>query len=59
MGLKEFTRTKIHSSVLGIPLIFSEDVIATAIECPNEGNFQWNLNAKTSYWLENTRNLPT
>jgi len=57
MSLKEFTRTEIHSSVLGILVTISKEVIARAIGCPNEGNFQWNLNAKTSSWLETTRNL--
>jgi len=31
--------------------------IVRAIGCPNEGNFQWNLIAKTSSWSETTRNL--
>jgi len=37
MGLKEFTRTEIHSSVLGIPVTISEEAIARVARCSNEG----------------------
>jgi len=54
MNLKEFTRTEIHSSVMGIPIIISEEIIARAARCSNEGKFQWNLNNKTSSWIQTT-----
>jgi len=51
-GLEEFTRTEIRSTIMGIPIIITEDIIARTARCSNEGKFQWNLNSKTSSWIK-------
>jgi len=50
MGLKEFTRTEIHSNLMGIPITINEEVIGRACRRKVEGSFQWNLNPITSVW---------
>jgi hypothetical protein len=50
MGLKEFTRTKIHSNIMGIPVTITEEDIGKACRIDIDGAFQWNLNKKTSSW---------
>jgi len=52
-GLPEFTKTEIMSSVMGIPIIITEDIIGKASRCSNEGKFQWNLGKKIS-WVKTT-----
>jgi len=54
MGLEEFTRTEIRSAVMGIHISITEEIIARASRCSNEGKFQWNLNNKTSSWIQTT-----
>lgn len=51
MGFPEFTRTEIHSAVMGIPITIIEEIIARAARCSNEGKFQWNLWKKSS-WVQ-------
>jgi hypothetical protein len=51
MGLKEFTRTEIGSSIMGIPITITEEVIGKACRRKIEGAFQWSLNKKTSEWI--------
>jgi SNF family Na+-dependent transporter len=51
MGLKEFTRTKIRSNVMGIPVTIIEEVIGKACRRQVARAFQWNLNKKTSTWI--------
>jgi len=54
MGLKEFKRTEICSNVKGIPITITEEVIGRATRCEVEGKFQWDLNKKTSSWIQTT-----
>jgi len=42
---------------MGIPIIISEEVIARAARCSIDGKFQWNLNNKTSSWIETTKEV--
>ena len=58
MGLKEFTRTEIHSNIMGIPITITEEVIGRAARRDVEGSFQWNLNNKTSSWKEIVHETP-
>jgi len=53
MGLEPFVDTKIRSSVMGIPVFISQDVIAYVIRRASEGNFKDGLdNNKKSPWNE-------
>jgi hypothetical protein len=54
MGLKKFTRTEIRSTVMGITISITEEIIEKATRCEAEGKFQWNLNKKSSSWKEIT-----
>jgi len=49
MGIKEFTRTEIHSSIMEIPVTITEEVIGRACRRNVEGAFQWDLK-QTSSW---------
>ena len=40
MGLKPFTRTEIHSNIMGIPVTITEEVIRKACRRDVEGSFQ-------------------
>ena len=51
IGLKEFKRTEICSSIMGILVTISEEVIGRACRREVEGAFQWSLNKKTSEWI--------
>jgi len=44
MGLKSFRQTKIRSSVMGIPIAITEEVIAKACRVVANGRFIWNAN---------------
>jgi len=51
LGLKPFTRTEIRSSIMGIPITITEEVIARTIRRIAEGYFKEGLdNNKTSLW---------
>ena len=51
LGLKPFTCTEIRSSIMGIPITITEEVIARAIRRTAEGSFEEGLNNnKTSPW---------
>ena len=39
MGFPEFTKTEIRSAVMGIPVTITEEIIARAARCSNEGKF--------------------
>jgi len=54
MRLKEFKGTKIRSNVMGIPITITKKVIGRAARCEVEGKFQWDLNKKTSSWIQTT-----
>jgi len=49
LGLKEFTKTEIHSNIMGIPITIIEEVIARACIKEAEGSFQGDMK-KTSSW---------
>ena len=55
MGLKKFKRTEIRSNVMGIPITITEEVIGKVCRRNVEGAFQWNLNKKTSDWIQVVR----
>jgi len=44
MGLESFRQTEIRSSVMGIPITISEEVIAKACRVAANGRFIWNAN---------------
>jgi len=44
MGLESFRQTEIRSSVMGIPITITEDVIAKACRVAATGRFIWNAN---------------
>jgi len=44
MGLKSFKQTEIRSSVMGIPITITEEVIAKACRVSANGRFIWNAN---------------
>jgi len=44
MGLESFRQTEIRSSVLGIPITITEEVIAKACRVAANGRFIWNAN---------------
>ena len=44
MGLKSFRQTEIRSSVMGIPITITEEVIAKACKVSANGRFIWNAN---------------
>jgi len=44
MGLKSFNQTEIRSSVMGIPITITEEVIAKACRVSANGRFIWNAN---------------
>jgi len=50
--LKSFTCTKIRSSIMGIPVSITEEVIARTIRRTAEGSFEEGLDNKTSPWNE-------
>jgi len=56
MGLQEFTRTKIRSAVMGIRVTITENIIARAARCTNEGKFQRNVK-KTSSWVNTIKEV--
>jgi len=49
MGLPEFTQVEISPAVMGIPVTITEEIVAKASRCANEGKFQWNLGEKSSW----------
>jgi len=55
MGLKKFKRTEIRSNVMRIPITIIEEVIGKTCRRNVEGAFQWNLNKKTSDWIQVVR----
>jgi len=44
MGLKSFRQTEIRSSVMGIPITITEEVIAKACRVAANNRFIWNAN---------------
>jgi len=44
MGLKSFKQTEIRSTVMGIPITITEEVIAKACRVSANGRFIWNAN---------------
>jgi len=44
MGLKSFGQTEIRSTVMGIPITITEEVIAKACRVAANGRFIWNAN---------------
>jgi len=54
MGLQEFTTTETRSTVMGIPLTITEVIIGRATRRDDDGKFQWNLNKKSSSWIQTT-----
>jgi len=56
MGLEEFKRTEIRSAVMGISVTITQDIIARAARCSNEGKFQWNM-SKTSSWVKTVKKV--
>jgi len=53
MGLEPFVDTEIRSSIMGISVFISQDVIAYVIRRASEGNFKDGLdNNKKSPWNE-------
>jgi len=46
LGLKPFICTKIRSSIMGIPITISEEVIARAIRREAEGSYEEGLKGK-------------
>jgi len=52
MGLEPFIGTEIRSSVLGIPIYISQDVIAFVIRRASEGSFRMDWTIKKSSWNE-------
>ena len=49
MGLNEFTRYDVRSSIMGIPLTITEEVIGRAYRRNVEGAFHWDLKQTTSW----------
>ena len=56
MGLESYKRIEIRSSVMGIPITITEEVIARACKMALEGRFQWNVSKKNPL-LESYTNL--
>jgi len=54
IGLKEFTRTEICSTIMGIPITITEEIIGRASRRDVNGKFQWKLHKKTSSWIQTT-----
>jgi len=53
MGMEPFVDIEIRSSIMGIPVFISQDVIAYVIRRASEGNFKDGLdNNKKSPWNE-------
>jgi len=53
MGLEPFTCTEIRSSIMGVPVFISQEVIAYVIRIASEGSFKDGLdNNKKSRWNE-------
>jgi len=50
LGLKPFTCTEIRSSVMGILVSITEEVIAKTIRRTTEGSFEEGLDSKSSPW---------
>jgi len=53
MGLEPFICTEIRSSIMGIPVFISKDVIAFVIKRASKGSYKGGIrNSKTSPWNE-------
>jgi len=53
MGLESFIDTEIKSSIMGVPVFISQDIIAYVIRRASEGSFKDGLdNNKKSPWNE-------
>ncbi|RHN51409.1 hypothetical protein MtrunA17_Chr6g0468231 [Medicago truncatula] len=53
MGFKPFEGTEIRSSIMGIPVHISEDIIAFVLRRPAKGTYRYGIkNVKTSPWNE-------
>jgi len=50
LGLKPFTCTEIRSSIMGIPVSITEEIIARTIRRSTEGSFKEELDNKSSPW---------
>jgi len=49
MGLEPFRCTEIRSSIMGIPVFISEEIISFVLRRPSEGNYKGGIgNSKTS-----------
>jgi len=46
MGLESFRQTEIRSTVVGIPITITEEVIAKACRVAPTGRFHWNITRK-------------
>ena len=56
MGLKSFKQTEIRSSVMGILITITEEVIAKACRVSANGRFIWNAN-RTHPFLESYKGV--
>jgi len=56
MGLKSFKQTEIRSSMMGIPITITEEVIAKACKISTNGRFIWNAN-RTHPFLESYKGV--
>jgi len=54
LGLKEFTKTEILSTIMEIPITITEEIIGRVARKDVGGKFQWKLNKKTSSWIQTT-----
>jgi len=53
MGLEPFRCTAIRSSIMGIPIFISEEIISFVLRRSSEGNYKGGIgNSKTSSWNE-------
>ena len=53
MGLEPFRCTEIRSSIIGIPVFISEEIISFVLKRASEGNYKGGIgNSKTSHWNE-------
>jgi len=51
MGLETFRQEEIRSSIMGLSVVISVDIIAGAIRRASEGRFVYGLNSKKSSWI--------
>jgi len=51
MGLEPFREEEIRSSIMGLSVVISVDIIAGAIRRASEGRFGYGLNSKKSSWI--------